>query len=194
MAEEPVKSKVRSRVPVRVGGGTGAGGRAGRRGTLDRNGTGEDAAMVWRLPLHRHVCGPFLLLEIIARSPERRNRGRRASSKSRPRGGATAPPGPRLPASPASRGPTPSPPAPRRAPARCRGWPRSPRWRSQTGPSTSGRSPCCRGRPCSGRRCRGPCRSPLSPARIAPGCCGPAPGPRGPRRCRGLAPGTGRSP
>ena len=27
-------------VPVRVGGGTGAGGRAGRRGTLDRNGTG----------------------------------------------------------------------------------------------------------------------------------------------------------
>ena len=46
MAEEPVKSKVRSRLPVRVGAdcGTGAGDRAGRRGALDRNTRGEVVA------------------------------------------------------------------------------------------------------------------------------------------------------
>ena len=46
MAEEPVKSRVRSRVPVRVGAdcGTGTGDRAGRRGALDRNTQGEVVA------------------------------------------------------------------------------------------------------------------------------------------------------
>ena len=47
MAEEPVKSKVCSRVPVRVGAdcGTGAGGGGvGRRGTLGRNTQGEVVA------------------------------------------------------------------------------------------------------------------------------------------------------
>ena len=48
-------------VPVRVGGGTGAGGRAGRRGTLDRNGTGGG------LPTAR----PDVLLPRPKRCPER---------------------------------------------------------------------------------------------------------------------------
>ena len=66
---------------------------------------------------------PFFVARITARLRHPRSRGSGRSKRprlSRPRGGATAPPGPRLPASPAPRGPTPSPPAPRRCPARCR--------------------------------------------------------------------------
>ena len=61
MAEEPVKSEVRSHVPVRVGAdcGTGAGDRAGRRGALDRNTQGEEHRDSVFLPLHGHVCGLF---------------------------------------------------------------------------------------------------------------------------------------
>ena len=71
------------------------------------------------------VYAAFFVARITARLRHPRSRGSGRSKRprlSRPRGGATAPPGPRprLPASPAPHGPTPSPPAPRRCPARCR--------------------------------------------------------------------------